>query len=217
MHGLGQQGYAWPQNALNFSGICVNAYPHTQMHDSVNPLDGAFLPQMSCPKPMKCPTPPFHSIARSKNLFVGHNVLRKRNIGEQDSPFFGIFPDDELSLYVDIRETVKTQVGGETCDEVKAKLPFRGQGWQLGKSIWAERLKHSESQDYWDSDKVHLKGFRKDWELTKKLPRMAKLLRKIDKGVRDEGEVPSSSFVVHDAAALNSALVVPTIPLLCCG
>jgi len=183
-HGLGQKGYLWPETPFGFQGLCKDGYPKSGQASLLNPVPG-FVPPLSCPKAMKAPTPAFHSIQKSKNLYNGHRVFKKKNIEESDSPFFGVFPDNEMVLYVDIRDEYKAPI--EVIETIS--VPFRGDGWQIETSIWNDRLKDSDSRDYWDDDNTYDKAFQKDWDQISNLPRVQKLITRLDKGVRIENQV----------------------------
>jgi hypothetical protein len=66
---------------------------------------------------------------------------------EENSPFFGVFPDDKMMLYINYRDVLKEVV---VVEEVSL-LPFRGEGWSLKKSVFTERCsgKNSDSRDFW--------------------------------------------------------------------
>jgi hypothetical protein len=177
-HGLGQRGYCWPNNGLTFQGICKDAYPGQGMDGLLNPFRSNHLPNLTCPQAMKSPTPPYHSIARSKQLFHAHHVWRDHHLEEHDSPFFGIFPDENMTLYIDVRdEFVPTVAVVESI-----KRPFRGEPWQLKKvSIWNERLQVSDARDFWDTPFVFAKAFEKDWSSLMDDPRINKLVTEMEK------------------------------------
>jgi hypothetical protein len=184
IHGLGQRGYSWPANGLGFPGICQNSYPRNGMDGVVNPCDRSkHFPKLSCPQAAKCPLPPYHSVARSKRLFGMHGVHDGARLDEAESPFFGIFPDDDMTLYI---ENVYKPPPPPPPPLVEAApvvieddvwRPFRGEAWQLKASFWHDRVKHSDSRDYWDNTKTFTKSFKKDWDRCMKNDRMVKLIK----------------------------------------
>ena len=77
---------------------------------------------------------------------------------EENSPFFGIFADDDMQVFLEIRDEYKAPV--EHIEEIH--LPFRGDPWNLKKhSVWAERIRNSDARDFWDNDTVHTNAFNK--------------------------------------------------------
>jgi hypothetical protein len=197
-HGLGQLGYLWPETAMGFKGICKDGYPCASQTSLLNP-DPNFMPRLFVPGAMQCPTPPHHSVDRSRSLFHMHRVFKTKHIEESDSPFFGMFPDEEKSLFIEIRDEYKAPI--VVVEEYKA--PYRGEGWQLENSIWTERVKESDAKDFWDNDKVYRKCFEKDWAQIINLTRVQKLIKRLDKGVRIENqgiekEVEEMATVLRD-------------------
>ena len=191
-HGIGKRGYTW----LHLPSILQDAYPCSGMDGTLSPFENsecAKVPQLKCPKAMKCPTPPFHSIVKSKTLFLAHIMFQKQHIKEADSPFFGIFPDDEMTVLVEFRD--KDVPPPEI--KKKRKLPFRGEGWKIKNSVWADRRKQSDSRDYWDTDKTYRKAFKYDWELVQSSSRMEKFFRRLLENKEKDDSAQVKACVTH--------------------
>lgn len=103
---------------------------------------------------------------------------------EKDSPYFGVFADDEMMLYINYRDKVKNGV------EVEVGLPFRGEGWKLKNSVWVDRCSamNSDSRHFWDSHECLMKCFTTEWNMIKVLPRVHQLIARADEEVRNKAQ-----------------------------
>jgi hypothetical protein len=86
-----------------------------------------------------------------------------------------------MVLYINYRDIVKNIIEVE----VEVDLPFRGEGWELKKSVWVDRCsaKSSDSRHFWDSHECLMKCFIKDWNMIKVLPRVHQLITRADEEV----------------------------------
>jgi hypothetical protein len=217
IHGLGERGYTWLRETFEFPIVHKFKYPNTGMKALINFFEGNVLPKLTCPRATKCPTPPFHSIASSKRLFM-LNIFGKRRMVEKDSPFFGIFEDEEKTVLLDIADPDPPPPPIQEEEGVVPRiLPFRGEGWQLKGSIWAERVKLCDSRDFWDTDRTYQQCFMRDWIHLVELPRVRNLMQRLDETVKDGRKTFDEEMQqVHDVLYNNYRILLNIFRVYSC-